>query len=50
MEKARKCRKDLGDAATGQEGENCRPPGRVEDPAPLTEFDPDHPYIVSMYD
>jgi len=50
MEKARECRKDLGDAATGQEGENCRPPGRVEDPAPLTEFDPDHPYIVSMYD
>jgi arylsulfatase A-like enzyme len=44
------CRRDLGDAATGTEGENCRPIGVVSDPEPLTEYDPDHPYIISMYD
>jgi arylsulfatase A len=27
---AEKCREDLGDSATGQEGKNVRPPGRLE--------------------
>jgi hypothetical protein len=27
-----------------------RPCGRVEHPVPLTQYDPDHPYIVAMYD
>ena len=32
-----RCRHDLGDAATGIAG-NCRPIGRVNDPAPLTSM------------
>ena len=44
------CRDDLGDAATGIQGKNVRPKGRVDNPAPLTEYDPDHPYIIAMYD
>ena len=44
------CREDLGDGATGVEGANCRPVGRVENPDTLTHQDPDHPYIVAMYD
>ena len=44
------CRRDLGDSATGDEGKNRRPCGRVDDPQPLTNQDPDHPYIVAMYD
>ncbi len=44
------CRKDMGDEATGVVGENVRPIGRVDDPKPLTEYDPDHPYIIAMYD
>ncbi|MFO7957544.1 MAG: sulfatase [Candidatus Brocadiia bacterium] len=48
--KAEECRRDIGDGVTGDEGENCRPPGRVEDPVPLTEFDPENPYMVAMYD
>ncbi len=48
--KADACRKDIGDAATGVEGENCRPCGRVTEPDTLTHYDSDHPYIVAMYD
>ncbi len=44
------CRKDLGDQATGVTGENVRPIGRVENAKPLTQYDPDHPYIIAMYD
>lgn len=44
------CRRDLGDAATGVIGEDIRPIGRVDNPKPLTEYDPDHPYIIAMYD
>lgn len=44
------CRTDLGDAVTGVEGANCRPVGRVENPDTLTHHDPEHPYIVAMYD
>ena len=44
------CRKDIGDAATGTKGENVRPVGRVDNPDTLTHYDPEHPYIVAMYD
>jgi len=44
------CRKDLGDSAVGMAGANCRPIGRVSNPAPLTRYDPNHPYIIAMYD
>ena len=44
------CRRDLGDEATGVEGENVRSIGRVDDPVPLTYFDPEHPYFIAMYD
>ena len=43
-------REDLGDARTGHEGKNCRPIERIENPKPLTNYDPDHPYIIAMYD
>jgi hypothetical protein len=44
------CRHDMGDAATGIEGENVRPIGRVDNPAPLTEYDENYPYIEALYD
>ena len=47
---AEECRNDIGDTVLGVKGENARPIGRVSDAAPLTNFDPDHPYIVAMYD
>ncbi len=43
-------REDIGDAATGATGHNCRPVGRVANPKPLTQFDPTHPYYMAMYD
>ncbi|MHC4252762.1 MAG: sulfatase family protein [Planctomycetota bacterium] len=50
MAKVEAAREDLGDEGTGAAGANCRPIGRVEDAKPLTEYDPEHPYIVAMYD
>ena len=47
---ADRARADLGDAATGTAGTGCRPLGRVAEPRPLTQFDPDHPYYIAMYD
>ena len=44
------CREDIGDKAVGSEGANCRPIGAVENPEPLTEYNPNHPYIIAMYD
>ena len=44
------CRRDLGDAAVGLKGENVRPLGRVENPDTLTHYDPEHPYMIAMYD
>lgn len=44
------CRKDLGDEALGIKGTHIRPSGTVANPAPLTEYDESHPYMVSMYD
>ena len=35
--------------AAGAEG-HCRPIGRVKEGIPLTEYDPDDPYIISEYD
>ena len=44
------CREDIGDKAVETEGANCRPIGVVENPEPLTTYDPHHPYIIAMYD
>ena len=44
------CRKDLGDRLTGAKGENVRPRGQVDNPQALTEYNPDHPYMIAMYD
>ncbi len=43
-------RHDLGDEATGTPGAEVRPIGRIDDPQPLTHFDPDHPYYLAEYD
>ncbi|MEZ4869677.1 MAG: sulfatase [Caldilineaceae bacterium] len=50
MAKLEACRQDLGDAATGVTGQNRRPVGRVDHPDTLTHYDPEHPYIVALYD
>ncbi len=44
------CRQDLGDEATGIVARDVRPIGRVEAADTLTHYDPDHPYIIAMYD
>jgi arylsulfatase A len=43
-------RADLGCQASGIEGAGRRPCGRVAEPERLTEYDPDHPYMIAMYD
>lgn len=43
-------REDLGDCVTGTTGQGLRTPGHVQTPVPLTTYDEDHPYVVSMYD
>jgi arylsulfatase A-like enzyme len=50
MAKIDACRQDIGDDAAGIEGKNIRPAGRVENPETLTHLDPDHPYMIAMYD
>jgi arylsulfatase A-like enzyme len=40
----------LGDRATGVEGSERRPIGRVADNRSLTMFDPTHPYFAAEYD
>jgi len=50
MARLEACREDLGDEATGIEGKNVRPIGRVDNPDTLTHLDPGHPYIIAMYD
>lgn len=47
---AESAREDLGDDITGVTGANQRPCGRAENPKPLTTYDPNHPYIVALYD
>jgi arylsulfatase A len=43
-------RRSLGDARLGISGADVRPVGRVGDPAPLTTYDPAHPYYAAEYD
>ncbi|MEM7139788.1 MAG: sulfatase [Actinomycetota bacterium] len=43
-------RADLGDERLGIAATGARPIGKVDDPVPLTEFDPDHPYFMAEYD
>lgn len=47
---AEAARAELGDGVTGRDGSAVRPVGEVDDPQPLTTFDPDHPYYVAEYD
>ncbi len=49
-EKIQSCREDIGDSLTGVAGKNRRPIGKVENAAPLTKYDKDHPYIIAEYD
>ena len=44
------CSNDIGNAALGIKGTSTRPIGRVSDAKPLTEYNADHPYMISMYD
>ena len=44
------CRRDIGDAATNVKGQHVRSIGRVDNPDTLTHFEPDHPYMIAMYD
>lgn len=45
-----RARADLGDAITGTVGADIRPKGEVDDPQPLTVWNPDHPYYMAEYD
>ncbi len=47
---AERYRLDLGDARLGVVGAGNRPVGLVDDPRPLTTYDPNHPYVVAEYD
>lgn len=47
---AERARADLGDARLGLAGPGRRPVGTVDDPRPLTTFDPEHPYYMAEYD
>ena len=44
------CRHDIGDEATGVIGKNIRPATRIDNPDPLTHYNPNHPYIYAEYD
>jgi len=44
------CRQDIGDGACNVQGRNVRAIGRVDVADTLTHFDPEHPYIIAMYD
>ncbi len=48
--RADEARRRFGDAATGHTGSEVRPKGRVENPKTLTEYNPQHPYMIAMYD
>jgi arylsulfatase A len=47
---AERARQSLGDRRTGRVGTDVRPIGRVPHGAPLTTFDPAHPYYMAEYD
>ena len=40
----------LGDERLGIIGTEVRPIGKVDNPVPLTDFNPDHPYFMAEYD
>jgi hypothetical protein len=44
------CRQDLGDEFTKTLPRRSRPIGKVENAKPLTAYDPNHPYIIALYD
>ena len=50
MEQIYLCIDDIGDDLSNIKGKNVRPPGKVENPVPLTEFHEKHPYYAPMYD
>ncbi len=50
MAKIAACRLDLGDEAAGIEGQNVRPVGQVENGETLPHYDPEHPYMIALYD
>lgn len=43
-------RRDLGDDRLAVKGGGVREKGVAKDPRPLTQYDPDHPYMIAMYD
>ena len=45
-----KARYDMGDDLMSMRGKNTRPAGKVDNPRKLTNYDPNHPYIVAEYD
>lgn len=47
---AEEARRSLGDALAGRAGADNRTIGRVDDPRPLTTYDPEHPYYLAEYD
>jgi len=47
---ADQARESLGDARLDQIGRDVRLIGRVDDPRPLTTYDPEHPYFMAEYD
>ncbi len=47
---ADRARQAMGDDRLGVVGTEIRPIGRVENPRPLTVYDPDHPYVIAEYD
>ncbi len=49
-ETASAARASLGDARLGVMGNDVRSIGRVDNPKPLTLFDPEHPYYLAEYD
>ena len=44
------CRQDLGDSSRAMIGKKCRASGKVNHPRTLTQYNPDHPYVVASYD
>jgi hypothetical protein len=50
MEQINLCIDDIGDDLSNIKGKHVRPPGKVEGPVPLTEFNEKHPYYAPMYD
>ena len=43
-------RADMGDSLTNIQGENVRPKGFVKDFRPITQYNPEHPYMIACYD